>query len=142
MLVLTTQCSLNTAQFSVHSTHYTTLITGKSITAQAIATASGATVISMSGAEILSKGNMAGSSMRLLLDTAKKNEKAQVVVILDDADTIIKSRGVIKSDTATAVHSCFYLLLEAIRESNIGMSLIITASSDIIENIDAALIDR
>ena len=66
-----------------------------------------------------------------------------IVVILDDADAIIKSRDSISSsDVAPCIHSCYYLLLEAMRESSLKLSFIITTSLNDFSSVDYAFLDR
>jgi len=117
--------------------------TGKTLTANTLADISGATVITVGGLD-LSGGNKVGSVFRSLLDGARKHKNSPVLVIIDEADAIIGARSYneLECETAPAsVHCCFFLLLEAIRESTAGMSVIITTSLPL-SHIDIALLDR
>jgi hypothetical protein len=130
----------------------------------------------VTGTELLSRGNRAGSSFRELLDSAKSwrafRSLRPAIIVIDDADDLITARindfhggndpcsGGYSSENSTAhsevqldckhsssdvgvllVHCCLYLLLEAIRESNKFMSVILTTSLKF-ENVDRAVRDR
>lgn len=116
---------------------------GKSVSAKAVAASSGATAITVTGVEILSKGKQAGLYFRNLLDKMRKQKGHHIVIILDDADAIIKSRDSIRSNNdASSVHSCYYLLLEAMRESSLKLSFIVTTSLNGSSSVDSAFLDR
>jgi hypothetical protein len=121
--------------------------TGKTLSAIAMAQACGASYTIVSGSELQSLGSQAGSLFRSLLDDTRRKKEIRTIII-DDADLMITTRAT-QSINATdsvnevaSVHCCLYVLLEAIRQSNLGMSIIITTSLKRISSIDSALLDR
>lgn len=109
----------------------------------------------VNGIELASKGNQAGSLLRSILEEAR-NRESKVVVIIDNADSIITSRsnqnnkctrntGATTQDGSIisgSGHCCLYLLLEYMREARLGFSVIVTTSLDKLAGIDIAFLDR
>jgi SpoVK/Ycf46/Vps4 family AAA+-type ATPase len=124
---------------------------GRTRSAYAIAAASGIPSVLINGMEIASKGNQAGHLLRSILEEAR-NRESKVVVIIDNADSIITSRSN-QNDRCnrnpgsgpcevSSGNCCLYLLLEYMREARLGLSLIVTTSLDKLTSIDTAFLDR
>lgn len=126
---------------------------GRTLSAHAIAAASGISPVVINGVELASKGNQAGYLLHSILEKAR-NQESKVVVIIDNADSMISSRSR-RNDKCNATSNmgqglceyssgncCLYLLLEYMREARLGLSLIVTTSLDKVSSIDIAFLDR
>ena len=113
--------------------------TGKSICADALAYDSGIQYITLSVPEFLGLGSHAAVYIFDLLNKIKRG-KTPTIVIIDEADDIILERNdSISSNGFT--QGCFYVLLQAMRESSLHLSVIVTTSLALSE-IDTAILDR
>ena len=120
---------------------------GRTLSAHAIAAASDISPMVINGVELASKGNNAGYLLRSILEEAK-NRDSKVVVIIDNADSIITSRsnqtlnlGSGPCDVSSG-NCCLYVLLEYMRDARLGLSVIVTTSLDKLTSIDIAFLDR
>ena len=113
--------------------------TGKSITADAIAYDAGLSYATINASEVLALGDKSSLFLFDFLQNIKKG-RTPTVVILDQVDEIILQRGE-AIDAVGFTESCFYVLLQIMREANPLLSLILTTKLAI-RDIDAAITDR
>lgn len=121
--------------------------TGKSISALKVSEVSGLPIITFCESDLETLGDKAGIYLRQELSSTKNDwfiGSNPAIIIIDSADALVGSR----SDKSTngdsrgsSISNCFYVLLEAIRESSPNISIIITTNKHASE-IDSAILDR
>jgi len=114
--------------------------TSKTPGARIVASQSGLRFVTICGGDLQALGPGAGIYLRQLLDSAKAGRSATIVII-DEADVMISERDEIASNTSLSAHSCFYVLLQAMRDSCPNLTVILTTSRPLL-GIDVALLDR
>lgn len=133
---------------------------GKSTLAQLVAAMTSVPVTVLSGNDLLSLGNQGGLYLRTVLQECV-TKKRITVILIEDADVIIKSRKSTVAVTAApessilrnshsssrsiavppALNCCLYALLEGIRESSPYFSIVMT-SRLASTGVDSAVLDR
>jgi hypothetical protein len=113
--------------------------TGKSIVADAVAYDSGVSYATINASEILALGDQASLFLFDFLDKIKRG-RVPTVVILDQVDEIIVKRELaLLSNGCT--ESCFYVLLQTMREACPALSVILTTKLAV-SDVDKAITDR